>query len=442
MAQWTPVISSHFGSVDLDRLVKGELAGGERRRLAEHLAHRCSECWSAVAQYGGITAVAAAPADYDGAIARAFSTAQRVALPRQQAIATLASLLLGDRSWQDLSASDILTLRGLPQMQALIEAGRALRHKDPQAMLHFAKLARYCADRLRARDFGRQPVADLRALAWAELSSAYRVSNELRAAETAMRRAVYWCQRGSGSELLFARIAGLLASLLAYQRRFDEGQKLMALVYRTHMAAGRQHLAGRALITQGCLAAWAGSARPALLLMRRGLDFVDQEHDPQLVVQTIWNMVDLLADMGHFRRARRLLWRSRSLYAGVVEPHRLQWLDGKIFAGLSEFARAEAAFKSARAGFAERGQVYPAALVGLDLAALWTRQHRTNEVYELAEEIIAAFQTLRIAREAIAALIVMQQACMQGGNVLGLIEVTVNLLRRLDRQPAKQPRLP
>ncbi len=304
-------------------------------------------------------------------------------------------------------------------------------------MLRFAKLARSAAVSLRMRELGRQPVADLRALAWAELASAYRVCNELVQAERAMDCAVYWCGRGSKSEFLLARVADLLASLLAYQRRFPEGRELLAIVYRIHAEAGNRHLAGRALVSQANLTSWEGNHRRALLLMRQGFDLLDRDLEPQLVVQTLANMIWLLTELGRFRTARRQLWRTRSILAGVVPPHRLRWLDGRICAGLEDAGRAEAAFQQARAGFVEQGQVYPAALVGLDLAALWVRQHRIGDVFELAEEMIVTFRALRIAREAVAALLVLKRACRYGGGLLQLIETATDLLQHLERQPAR-----
>jgi tetratricopeptide (TPR) repeat protein len=314
---------------------------------------------------------------------------------------------------------------------------RALRFEDPQAMLRFAKLARFTADRLRMRDFSRHSVADLRALAWAELANAYRVCNELGRADHAMNRAVYWCQRGAKSGQLLARVADLLADLLGYQRRFPEGRELLALAYRVHAEMGNCHRAGRILIKLAHLTAWEGDHRRALALMRQGFDLLDPSQEPQLIVQTLWSMVCLVADLGRFRSARLLLWRGRILFADVVEPHRLRWLEGTIHAGLGDFSRAQLAFQQARAGFAENGQVYPAAIIGLDLAALWARQGRVKDVFALAEEMIVTFRALRIAREAVAALLILKRACQNGGQLLELIEITVDLLRNLERQPAR-----
>jgi tetratricopeptide (TPR) repeat protein len=433
-------MTGHPPSADFDRLVQGTLSAGEKHRLVSHLLRGCPHCCGDLARHEGLDRSSEHWAeDYSAAIDRAIAGASRITAPRREALAALASLLVVDgeevvRSTAKLPHFD----EGPSRLQALLETSRALRYDDPQAMLHFARLARYTADRLRMRDFGRQPVADLRALAWAELANAYRVCNELDQADRAINRSIYWCRRGSKSDPLLARVADLLASLLAYQRRFPEGRELLAVVYRIHAEMGNRHLAGRALIKCASFTLWEGSPREALPILRRGFDLLDPDRDPKLLVRTAWDMVWVLMELGHHRAARRLLWRSRIVFSDVVQPHRLRWLEARILAGLADFARAEAAFRQARAGFAEQGQVYPAALVGLDLAALWARQGRVSEVANLAQEMIVTFRALRIAREAVATLIVLKRACQyRGGRVLQVIEIATDLLQHLERQPAR-----
>jgi tetratricopeptide (TPR) repeat protein len=424
----------HLVPADLDRLVRGKLSGPEKRLMVGHLLKHCPHCCGALARYGGMAGTLPIKEnDYDGAVNRAVRRVMSNA-----ALAAIAALLADDPASHRKPSAELAALKGLPRVQTLIQAARALRHQDPQAMLRYAQLARRATDRLRACEYGRRPVADLRALVWAELASAYRVCNELGQADHAMSRAIYWCRRGSQADLLLARVADLLASLLAYQRRFPEGQQLLTLVYEVHAESGNRHLAGRALVSQGNLAAWEGFPRKAILLMAKGFNLLDQDRDPLLAAQTAWSLLWTLSEFGRFRTARRLLWRSRSMFARVVESHRLSWLEGRIYAGLSDHARAEAAFQQARAGFAERGQVYPAALVGLDLAALWVRQHRLKDVFDLAEEMVVTFRALRIAREAVVALLILKRACVYGGyQIMGVIDMAADFLRDLERQPAR-----
>jgi hypothetical protein len=446
MAQWClqeeELVTDHPSTEDFALFASGRLPRQKRSELLRHLMRGCPSCSGLLALHG-IPAPAEVPEEaYDEVVARAVARASATAREGIGAVAILTSLLAGERSWSDLSTPEIASLRGLPRVRALLEAGRSLRHHDPQATLRFAKLARYAADRLSLKDFGAQAVADVRALAWAELGNAYRICDDLPRASRAMNRAVHWSRRGSQSDLLLARTADLLASLLGAQGRFPEACQLLLLVYRAHEQNGRPHLAGRALFSAGNMAGQDGFQGTSLLLMRRGLDLLDHERDPVLVSQLLLAMIISLTELGRFRSARRLLWRCRHLFTesgNELDLVRLRWLEGRIYAGLSDYPRAELAFQETRAGFAKHEQVYSAALAGLDLAALWARQGRFAEVQALAQEMIATFRALRIAREAIVTLLILQKACINGsGQLLEIIEMVVTFLKDLERQPAKR----
>jgi tetratricopeptide (TPR) repeat protein len=446
MAQWClqeeELVTDHPSAEDFALLASGQLSRKKKADLLRHLMRGCPACSGLLALHG-IPRPAEVPEEaYDEVVARAVAQASATARAGTGAVAIFTSLLSGERSWNDLSAPEIASLRGLPRVQALLEAGRSLRHHDPQATLRFAKLARYAADRLSLKDFGAQAVADVRALAWAELSNAYRICDDLSRASRAMNRAVHWSRRGSESDLLLARIADLMASLMGAQRRFPEACQLLLLVYHAHERNGRPHLAGRALFSAGTMAGKDGCQGTALQLMRRGLDLLDYERDPVLVSQVLHAMIMYLAELGRFRSARRLLWRCRHLLTesgNELDLARVRWLEGKIYAGLSDFSKAERAFQETRSGFAKHEQVYPAAMAGLDLAALWAQQGRLDEIQVLAQEIIATFRALRIAREAIVTLLILQRACINGsGQLLEIIEMVVTFLKDLERQPAKR----
>jgi tetratricopeptide (TPR) repeat protein len=435
-------VSEHIPPDDLAGFVSRTLSRRKSRQLVRHLLRGCSSCAQSLASYGGFSSVALPEDAYDTVVSRATARVRRAVDPQREGLAMLTSLLAGERSWRELSGPDLATLRGLPQVKALIEAGRSLRHHDSQATLRFARLARFASDRLNPQELGSKAVADVRALTWAELGNAYRICDDLPRANQAMNRAIYWSHRGSRTSLLLARVSDLLASLLAYQRRFPEAREVLALVYNLHLLEGREHLAGRALISAGHFASSEGTPAAAIILMRRGLALLDSDRDPALEAQALRGMIWLLTDLGRFRTARRLLWQSRYLFVehgNAFDLLRLRWLEARIYAGLSDFDRAEAAFQEARSGFAEHGQVYTAALAGLDLAALWARQGRSGEIHHLAHEMIATFRALRIAREAIVTLLILQRACLSGGGqLMEIIEMAVTFLRDLDRQPAKR----
>jgi tetratricopeptide (TPR) repeat protein len=237
----------------------------------------------------------------------------------------------------------------------------------------------------------------------------------------------------------FVRVPGLdQRPALLDLRLADLERAAAAASSRSEGSRVDRHLAGRAVIKQANLTAWSGDYRKALSLRLRGFDLLDPARDPQLPIVAVWNMLDTLTQLGHFRAARRLLWQSRVAVADVAEPHRIRWVEGRIYAGLADFPHAEAALQQARAGFTAQGQPYPAALVGLELAALLTRQGRYQEVFDLAQEMIVTFRSLRIAREGVAVLLVLQNACTRGNRrLLDVIEIAQSLLRDLERQPAR-----
>jgi len=54
---------------------------------------------------------------------------------------------------------------------------------------------------------------------------------------------------------------------------------------------------------------------------------------------------------------------------------------------------------------------YDAALVSLDLAVLFALEHRTEDLKRLAAEVMQVFESRDVHREAVAALILFQNAC-------------------------------
>jgi hypothetical protein len=332
-------------------------------------------------------------------------------------------------------------LRGLLKVELLLAASWDLRYDDPQEMVRLAELALFGAERLEQPRHGRDAVADVRARAWAELANAYRVADDLARAEVAMARAVSWQCRGSGDPWLVARIAVLMAALMTDQRRFAEASELLVKAYGFYRRIGDRHLAGRTLIKRGILAGYANDPRGALVLLVEGLELIDAEQDSQLAIQALHAILWNLVGCGRHRQARIHLWRSRPLllrHGGRLAQLRLHWLEGQIHAGLGELGRAERELLTTRRGFEAAGSPYNAALASLDLAAVWLQQGKTAQVRQLVEEMIATFRALRIAREAIAALLILREACDRDEATLDRVRAVTMLLTGLERQPRRR----
>ena len=449
-------MTDHPTPTEIDELVRGTLSGGSRRRLVRHLLRGCPRCSRLLAPVLAAPDPEAPPAPR--AIACESSTDSLDPPPGAAAAAAAAAAAPSDTSYDQPIARACLVavrgfqeirrreagsrLRGLVRVEALFAAAWDLRYDDPREMVRIAELALFAAERLDKQLHGRAAIADVRARAWAELANAYRVADDLAKAEQAMARAVGWLHRGSGDPRLLARAGDLMASMLADQRRFAEADELLSKVHRFYLRMGQFHLAGRAMISRGIFAGYDGQPRRALGLLVHGVELIDLDQDPALAVSAVHAMLTKLVDCGRHRQARIHLWRSRSLFArhgGRLSLIRLRWLEGRIHAGMGDLERAERELSATRLGFADASSPYNAALVALDLAAVWLQQGRTAEVRRLVEEMIATFRALRIAREAVAALLILREACDRDEVTLDRMRMVALLLTELERQPQRRP---
>jgi tetratricopeptide (TPR) repeat protein len=339
-------------------------------------------------------------------------------------------------------AGDLRRARGLVRVEMLLQASWALRFSDAREMVRIAELALFAAERLQPAHYGRAAIADVRGRAWAELANAHRVADDLDLAEKAMALAVAWQRRGSGDPWLVARIADLMASLCSDQRRFAEAEELLEKVHRFYRQVGDRHHAGRTLVKRGVIASHGNDPRGTLALLVEGLDLLDVHRDPKLVAHAVLAILLGLVNHGRCRQARIYLWRCRALFERDGGPRfqlRVRWLAGRIHAGLGELDRAERELQAAREGFEAAGSPYNAALVSLDLAAAWLQQGKARQVRQLVEEMIAAFRALRIAREAVAALLLLREACDRDEATLDRVRTVAMLLTELERQPGRRP---
>jgi tetratricopeptide (TPR) repeat protein len=447
---------AHPAPALLEAFLHGRLAPAARREVAFHLrvCRACAEdlAPTAVALFAPLPPMAPAPAarggEYDFPIFRACAEALRHAealgaarralgLPasgRSPAVpAVLASSAPPDRG-----------LRGWARAEACLDAARRLRRRDPQRMLLLARLAVELAAALDpSRCGGPAAHADLQARALAELGNAYRIANDLARAEGTFARALALAARGSRDPLVLAELADRAASLFAARRRFAEAFRLDDAVHDIHRSLGDPHLAGRALVSKGLHAGYAGYPEQALELLSAGLREIDAGRDPALLASAIHNLLLFSIDCGRYLSARRLLAEARRLSATYEEPLaalRLRGLEGRIAFGLGNLAGAERAFDEVRRGFLDHGLPYTAAVVSLDLLAIWLDQGRTVEIRALVEELLAVFRAYDIRREAIATLLVLRRAVEREQATRGLLRTVAARLERLERGPARPGR--
>jgi hypothetical protein len=172
---------------------------------------------------------------------------------------------------------------------------------------------------------------------------------------------------------------------------------------------------------------------------RTSLFLLDGCEEPRLLVLSQVNLIHSLHDSGRTAEAAALIPEARQVMLEVgrrADLLRLRWIEGKIAAALGHAAEAEEAYLEVSEGLVEDRAAYDAALVSLDLSALYAREGRAAEMKRIAAEILPIFQSCEVHREAIAALIVFQQAAEMEQLTLGLVEEVATFLDRVRTNPS------
>lgn len=438
-------MTGHPDRATLEAFLFGLLPAGRRKSVLMHLLGGCARCKEAMEPLAGamfhpggqeVELTPEQDAAYDDVIASAFAKAATWRVER-----------LAPR--EDLESKIRLLREGGPRpfgtgfwtcslSEALMERSSALRHDDLPGMLQLADLAREAAERVDPAERGARETADLRARAWAELANAWRASDDLAQAETAMVRALELRAEGTGSEALLARLADLSASLFCDQRRFKEAFAMLDTAHSLYERLGASHDAGRVLVMKGLYTGYSGSAEEGLQILAQGLSAIDRDRDPRLAFHTLHNILLFRVELGEFVEAKRQLNRMRPLYdrhAGPNEWVKLRGIEAKITAGLGDLELAEDLFREASQALDAAGLGYQAAIIALDLAAVCLQLGKKGEVRRLVTDAVATFQSLGVQREATAALLVLNESVQQGRTTLELLTIVSGVLQRLERGP-------
>jgi tetratricopeptide (TPR) repeat protein len=432
-------VNEHPTPQELEGMAWNRVSGDRIREILLHVLNGCASCKAALAPHFGALFGLVEPPEpvlsaqeeerYDAAVGRACSNVLARARELREA---RRREVCADSSFEALPRVPE-PLQGVPLFESLLQQSWALRHENPGEMVRLAERARGLAESMRLSDLSPQALADLQCRAWVELGNAYRVADDLSAAERALGRATERFLEGTQDDLLAARLFSVQASLLSDGRRFNLAETALDLVVGIHQRRGDLHEAGRALLKKGIVAGYQGRAEEALQLITRGLQELDEERDPRLVHMALHNHAILLLDTGQLREARIALWQARARGldpGGRVNELKVRWLEGRINLALGELERAEAAFREVKLGFADARLVYKAALTGLELGAVLLRRERPEPA---AEEILTAadiFMSLGIGREASASVLLLRRAVEQRIVDTALIDYVAGVLRR------------
>ena len=109
---------------------------------------------------------------------------------------------------------------------------------------------------------------------------------------------------------------------------------------------------------------------------------------------------------------------------------RLRWLEGKIAREEGNLEEAGAALREARDAFLQEGIAVDAALVSLDLEVLHTRRGDTAQIRHLVAEMLPIFAAGGVHPDAMAALLLFQQAAEVEEVTVDLVDQIASSVRR------------
>jgi tetratricopeptide (TPR) repeat protein len=301
--------------------------------------------------------------------------------------------------------------------ECLLDRSHAARYQSPRKTLHFARLARLAAEECTSeRAGGEEKLTDLQAQAWGAFANAQRICGNLPESEEALSVAFQKGEGVRGSLRTRGQLLTKLCSLRLFQRRFEEAIAVTKEAEEIFRQLGEGHLQATALILRANALLLAGNADAGIPLLQQAMPNIDHDEDPHLFLIVRHNLFCCYAELDRPDEALALHVESRDLYQkcnDLLILLRATWQEGKLLREIGHLHNAEAALIRARQGFMEQDMAYETAMVSLDLADVYWKLGRFEDLRRTLAEALPIFRSLRASREVLASLLRLQQAAEQ-----------------------------
>lgn len=428
---------SHITRELLRAVARGELPPRLLVEIgAEHLMSICPHCRK---EFDGWKKERSGRGDYSQILPRVIeSEVPRIAREEKGALRDLKLLLAlppERRSERVKRARN--RFRGAPLAELLLEESGKILRSDPHAAFHLSELARTVLH----HSPNASGAFNLIALSTASMANASRVMGELRAAEGHFGHARYVISHeGVTDPETLARIDDLEASLKKDQRLFDMAEELLSRAAMLYRLSGGKTEALRVLVNLADVSFHRGAVEKALETLRPALRRMRREDDPRLYLCARYNLARYLVEEEKYREAEEILVAEKDLFEHFSDSwtaNRVMWLWGKIARGGGNLREAERLFLLTREGFIREGVGYDAAMVSVeDLALLYLKEGRLSDVKQLAEEMYRIFEAGDVHREALAALMLFQEAARREALTMKLAREVARYLKEARNDPS------
>lgn len=279
----------------------------------------------------------------------------------------------------------------------ICEQSRRAAANDARIALELATLAVRIADLAPGEEAS---IALLKAYAEAHLANALRVSGDVQSAATVFRRVKLLWQKGGPAVaqglLPEAEVLQLEASLSRTQGRFQEALELLERA--SMLGADPVRIAIKKAFTHEQAGEY-DSAVTILQAMPR----------PKVARDRFGRLFNLAVNLCHLDRypeAAALLPEIQDLAGDLgneLDLVRLDWLRGRVAAGLEDLEQAASALSSVQEQFVARDITFDAVLVSLELAGVLLRKGQFGEVQSLASQLPRLCQVQGLHQEAVVA---------------------------------------
>jgi tetratricopeptide (TPR) repeat protein len=404
----------HITREILRAVARGELPEGFLARLSlQHLMNLCPYCRGEIEAWekergSGAASIGRTLQALPLLIEKRSPVLEQRRREAQRDLAALLDLPAGERAGRIHRARR--RFRGPILAELLIHESRKQIPGNPHEAYHLAELARTVVH----HSPGTPETFDLIALATAHMANASRASGDLRQAEAQFGFVRFLItHQGVTETTVLAQIDHFEGSLRKDQRRFTEAEELFTRAAMFFRIAGAVQETARVMLSLGTLYFDQRRLDRAIEVVTAALERLPVDSESRLYLYGRHNLALYLAESGQYERAADLIEMDEDLYRHSPEPWlilHLRWLEARIAAGVGDSAIAEQAYLEARHGFLHQGIGYDAAMVSLDLALLYLREGRSEDVKALAEEMLPIFQAQDVHREALAALLLFQDA--------------------------------
>jgi tetratricopeptide (TPR) repeat protein len=418
------------------------------RHLAEVLLARLAElCPGCREQAEAATAEEIPQAAYRQPVSRAVQIEDRLwrFAEDQAAVPSLLSLL------RELPQEQrVAWIRDAPEHfanlalgESLLDEARGCLPDDPEGSLEWARTAEALAMAYTTPHYPHL------ILAIAYQGNAHRAIGDFDRARRLLHEARSLMETHQVTDLdLGAELHSLFGSLCSDLDLFDEAAEHLESAVGLYRALGEDQRAARALMQLGLLHGIVGEFAQAIETDHAALELLvskDEtgirvpEQNRRLYLGARLNLALHLAEAGEPTKALDFLEYDEDFYEEIEDSHldvRVAWLRARIALELGDQGTAEQGYLAVREEFVRQCHGFNAALLSLELAALYHGQRRFGELEETAVQAVELFQAYELHQEALAALVLLRDAARARSLTTETIARVTAFLREAERRPA------